>query len=146
MVAGAQLSPPAPPHRVPVGRAIAFFTLLALMWGAPFMRHVVKARNPVFQGWGMFGSAGLSATQVEFRHRHADGSGDVIDRYALLVPPGEVPPRTLRRLKDVQAVRHVGRALCGALGPDAHVVAQFRIATRSGWKTVMAGEENLCAP
>ena len=128
-----------------VPRAIVFFALLAMMWGGPFVRHVVKVRNPVFQGWGMFGSAGLKATQVEFRHRRADGRGAVIDRYAVLVPPGQDPPATLRRLKDVEAVRHVGRALCRAFGADAHVVAHFRIATRTGWETVMAGEEDLCA-
>jgi hypothetical protein len=127
-----------------VPRGIAFFVLLAIIWGMPLCRHILKLKHPVFQGWGMFGSAGLRARQVEFRRD--DGSGPTIDRYALLVPAGQPVPAKLRYLKDVQEVRQVGRELCRALGADARVVAHFRIATIRGWQAVMAGEEDLCVP
>jgi hypothetical protein len=132
------------PRHVLVARAAVFFVVLGMIWLGPSYRQVFHGKSQLFASWGMFSGAGLGATEVEFLVREADGRLVPIDRYALLVPPGEVPPADLRHIANVAAARRVARALCARLGGDVHVVANMRVATRRGWVSVLDGERDLC--
>jgi hypothetical protein len=127
-----------------VARAVTFALVAGWIWFGPFYRQVLHGRSPIFRPWVMFSGAGLTATEVRYVEKRADGAEAALDRFVILAPDGR-RPRSIAYLKDADAVRRVGRQLCRKLGAGADVRATFRIAKRAGWKREMKGEENLCA-
>lgn len=121
------------------------FSLCALfIWGGPVYEQVLHRWSPALRGWQMFSGQGLGVLQARWFAANADGTRELLDRYAILAPGEPLPLRPERRLKDEDAALRVARQLCKSLGPGADVRLELQSSTRKGWKTVIDGTTNEC--
>lgn len=129
---------------IPKGRLALVGVIVAFLAGSPAYRQVFGGRNPALRPWVMFSGYGTEYCQVAFHRRGADGD-ERVDRLAVLGQDAVWDaPRDVRRLKSEKEVRRQARQLCKALAPGTDLRADARCATRQGWRSVMAREEDLC--
>ncbi len=125
-------------------RLLGAFLALLLVLGGPVGRQLLGWTDKHLSRWIMFRGIGLSLVDARFYSRSAQGELTRLDRYELLSrAPGE-SKRAFRRLRSTKAVERMGRRLCKALGEGADVRIVSRVATRSGWRSQLSGDVNVC--
>ena len=125
-----------------VARGLAFVAIAAYFALAPAARQVFGLRSHAFRTWVMFSGANLDVCEVRY---HEAGRDAAIDRYAILgYSPWYAAGGAVRKLRSVDDVWRQGRQLCGHLAPGTDLRADARCASRSGWKSAMTSDVNLC--
>jgi hypothetical protein len=122
-------------------RLIAFIAIAAFMVGGPVAEQIGGLRSPYIRSWIMFSAPGIGLVDASFTIRQADGSFARLDRFDAL---GEQRDGKLRRINRDELTEIITR-LCAAEGPGADIRVVARLAVRKGWRTLEAGDQNVCA-
>ena len=125
---------------------LAVLVLLgAWIIGAPGYRQIYKGKSKLFPRWIMFHAYGREVCDVKYYSADEDGSLEVLDRYEVLNRERSWSKnRSLVRLRDVRAVKSIGRQMCKSLGEDADVRASARCGGSGKWKVKLKPDKNLC--
>lgn len=135
------------PLRILLPRAAVFTAVAGFIVAGPIWKQGLHRPSDVLFQWVMFTGFGLDVCDVRFVEVAEDGSRSRVDRYAVLgYDDPAAAPASVKKMKDLAAVKGVARRMCKKLPEGTDLRARVRCAARTGWKSVSQAEENLCAP
>lgn len=131
-------------------RTVALLLLTTWIVGGPLYRQVFGGKSKWVRAWVMFKTKGVGAVSGTLYVRDAAGEDQPLDRFELMGEPepygmfDDRPPTWLWKVREEEGFSKLTKRLCRALGPDADLRADARIATKKGWETLSERERNLC--
>jgi hypothetical protein len=114
-------------------RAAVFFIIVFWMCFGPIYTQLFGRENVLFRHWVMFSGIGIGVVDAAFY----DASGTRLDYARSLGYPRSFK---LMQVSD-QTIFRIGQKLCA---DDGDIRASARIATPSGWETLVGDSQIIC--
>jgi hypothetical protein len=127
-------------------RTAAFVAISAFLLAGPAWTQVLERDSAFIPQWQMFVGYGLDVCKVRYAMVEGDAVSIPLDRYRTLGFTDRFDaPRQVWRVPSADVALGIGQRMCQKVdepSPDIRVWATC--ARRTGWKTELKGDKNVC--